>query len=674
MSPGRTLIGATGCAGVLACFGDPVPLPTRDPAERSWPMHAIDDRYRGANALGEGDVDGDGRLDFVTNYEFDQRYVIAFNPGPAGEVRSLWPRVTAYVPPLLDATSGIDTETAALGDFDGDGNLDVAAGQGTHGEKTEWWEGREPGLRIVWGPPRAQVRDAAAWRDGGLVPASDAAGHYHWVLARDLNSDGLVDVLAGGRVNVENGRRAGIAWLEAPAEASARRDLAKWTLHPIDPDTLGGHGVTTADLDSDGDLDLLNANADFDTPDAEETIVWYENPGPASPALRRPWKQTEIYRGPEFSTKPQLAIGDLDRDGLDDFVTQVRDAIYWFRATGQHPPAWERIAIPKHPMAQWLSRPIKLADLDGDGHLDIVGMLEHERSVIPPDKASVYWMRYEGERPRADNWITRPIKWGSGETMAIPSFGEKWDQLRITDVDEDGDLDIVGNIEEWWVQSPHEMVPFYDRRANPSSVSVVWFENRMRETPFRHAERDGIAALEAERALRLDDGTWVERSRYEGFAGHGYLQAHHSLHPWLESPSAAFVRLLRHLRFASLAPDDTFGARYAVDLAGGSYALWLRAWIPSTWGYLLGGARSNAVFVGVDGSEEIELVAGDAFERWTWLRAPEPLELARGAHELTLKVSERGFAVDRIFLSARTDFAPAAPGPAETLAADVSRP
>ncbi len=44
----------------------------------AWPMHAVDGRYRGANGLGPADVNGDGRRDYVTNYEFDQRWI----PGP----------------------------------------------------------------------------------------------------------------------------------------------------------------------------------------------------------------------------------------------------------------------------------------------------------------------------------------------------------------------------------------------------------------------------------------------------------------------------------------------------------------------------------------------------------------------------------------------------------------
>ena len=49
--------------------------------------------FRGANALGAGDVNKDGFADYVTNYEFDQRYVIAFHPGVTGEASDPWPTV-----------------------------------------------------------------------------------------------------------------------------------------------------------------------------------------------------------------------------------------------------------------------------------------------------------------------------------------------------------------------------------------------------------------------------------------------------------------------------------------------------------------------------------------------------------------------------------------------------
>ena len=63
----------------------------------AWPMHAIESRLRGPNALGPGDVNGDGYMDYVTNYEFDQRYVVHLHPGDPDAARRPWPRVVAFL-------------------------------------------------------------------------------------------------------------------------------------------------------------------------------------------------------------------------------------------------------------------------------------------------------------------------------------------------------------------------------------------------------------------------------------------------------------------------------------------------------------------------------------------------------------------------------------------------
>ena len=97
-------------------------------------------------------------------------------------------------------------------------------------------------------------------------------------------------------------------------------------------------------------------------------------------------------------------------------------------------------------------QPIRVKDIDGDGRLDLVGMLIHEEGDLPGTKAAAFWMKYKGLEPRANNWTTHVIKWGSGKTMMLAGFGfgEKWDQVNFADVDRDGDQDIVANCEEWW--------------------------------------------------------------------------------------------------------------------------------------------------------------------------------------------------------------------------------
>lgn len=613
-------------------------------------MHPIASRFRGANALGAGDVNKDGFADYVTNYEFDQRYVIAFHPGVTGKVVSEpWPTVVAWRPEPLENGNGVNPEDAALGDFDGDGNLDVVTAQGW--SSLPFWEGSEPGVRLVWGPAPADVLDESAWVDGGRIPATVDRGHLIYVVPYDVNGDGALDIVSGGRIHGGNERRGGVVWIEGPHRTEDRRDLSLWQVHDIDPDQFSAHGLVLTDVDQDGDDDIALANADFDTPEEEEKVIWYENPGTGSPAQKGPWPEHLIYQGDEFFAKPQIAVADLDGDGLNDLFTQTAEDIYYFKKTGTAPVVWQRIVIRKDPVAQWLARPIRAMDINGDDRLDLVGMLIHEEGDLPGTKAAAFWMEYEGAEPRADNWTTHVIKWGAGRTMMLGvfGFGEKWDQVNFADLDRDGDLDIVANCEEWW-EDDIEFRFFWDPSVDPQSVAVVWFENRLHESPYTFSDQDGLCVMEAEHPTDLMDGTWIARTLYPGYSGGGYMQDHNALSPrgseW----------------------TDTRGLEYAVEVAGGTYHVWLRRWVPERWGLLLGRSESNSAWMGLDGEALGSILDNEdgGYGEWTWRRAGHSIQLTPGRHILNLRIREGGYAVDRVLLSSDAEYAPSGLGPAET--------
>jgi hypothetical protein len=455
------------CNEATSCMTSAADAPTATLTDLpAWDMHLIDNEYYNHNSLSPGDVNGDGLDDYAVIHEMSTGgyYTILLHPGRGGDPRRPWQKAIVG--------TGKNVEHSVFGDFDGDGAMDIAGADGLV-------KGIGAGLKMLWGPGKSRVTDRAAWTDGGYFPVTVGRGHYLWVQAMDVNGDGALDLVAGGRVqgthgleNQEGKRTAGIVWLEAPTERAERRDLSKWTLHDIDPESKGGHGFIFADIDGDGDLDIVNCNADWNTFDHEEAVVWYENPGHGTAeqraAQRRPWRLHTVYRGGEFYSKAQVAAGDLNGDGKLDLCVQTVDHLYVF-LQGTTPDDWTHLPVRKHEVARWLPRPLKLVDLDGNGRLDVVGALIHdEKGALPAGKAAVFVMSFSGAAPTTDNWTTRVIKWSDGADTGQKFRGEKWDTLDFADIDGDGDLDIIANAEE-----------HYDLQRR-TIVGVVWFENPAR--------------------------------------------------------------------------------------------------------------------------------------------------------------------------------------------------
>lgn len=428
---------------------------SRDPG---WTMHHIHDDYIIANSLQAGDVNQDGFDDYSVIDERLGLQTIIFHPGPNGDVRKPWSRV------VLGQTG--NPEYSCLGDLDGDGNLDLVVVEGDDLER-----GYSTGVRIWWGPTPDKVADPAAWTDAGHIPGS--GGHqYLYCLVSDLNLDGRPDILVGGRRHKTTKAFAGIRWLTGPAEGP-RRELNRWQMHFIDPDALSGHGLVIADVNEDGRPDVLVANADWDTPKFDQDVAWYENPADPD-AVTRPWTKHFIWKiATKYYPKPQIAVGDLDGDGHDDLATQTQNFVEVFRKDMADPADYfTKTNIQKPDWVQWVGRPIKIADLDGDGKPEIIAGLIHLDGLLPADKASVFMMKQVGDPFDKDGWSFHPIKWSDGYNSRAQWIGEKWDHLLVTDVDGDGDADIVGNVEEHFRRGPD---------GQPQSFfSVVWFENPLK--------------------------------------------------------------------------------------------------------------------------------------------------------------------------------------------------
>jgi len=410
-----------------------------------WNIHTIDNPgFLLPNGLDAADLNDDGYLDFLTNYEWDGKIRIAFHPG-ISLVKKSWPAITIG--------SVENAESAAFGDFDGDGNIDVVVAHGS-----ELFS--HSGVFFIWGPNSNSVMNSKAWKTSKDIIGSVDRGQYHFIKGYDINGDGISDVVVGGRgINP----RAGLKWIEAPINPLQRRNISQWQIHDIDPKLESGHGFIFGDIDQDGDDDIVLCNSDWDTKNSDEKIIWYENLGIGTDAQRYPWPKHIIYQGSEFYTKEQVEIFDLTGDNYPEVLIQTMNEIYVFK-NPQNLSSWELVKILKTPETCWRARPIRIGDINNDSKPDILGMLIHDSGRLPRKKASVFWMEYTGTDPISSEWETHVIKWGDDFLGIGPYNGEKWDQCLFDDVDRDGDIDIVANCEEF------STLGFV-------YISVVWFEN-----------------------------------------------------------------------------------------------------------------------------------------------------------------------------------------------------
>ena len=415
-----------------------------------WKMRTIDNPgYLIPNGLEAYDVDGNGHLDYLTNYEWDGFIRIAFHPG-LSMLKSVekWEAITI---------GHIDNaENVAFGDFDGDGNIDVVVCSGEE-------MGANGGIKFIWGPGQADAKNPAKWIQSELILHTIGAGQFHYIKSLDMNGDEVDDIVVGGRGAPI---RAGLRWIEAPSTPADRRDPSKWVSRMIDAELESGHGFEFADLDNDGDLDLVLCNSDWDTLPEQMAVIVYENPGNDTEAQKEAWPKHILYRGTEFYSKEHVATYDLDGDSFKDVAMQTVDHIYLFKNPGNLSMPWELIEINKPDEIKWRGRPITIGDLNGDGKAEIVGGLIHKDGYLPESKAAIFYLQCSGANPFNSTWDLLVIKWSDGFFGLGKWNGEKWDNILLIDVDNDGDLDLVANVEEF-------------HTFGFCFMSVVWFENEL---------------------------------------------------------------------------------------------------------------------------------------------------------------------------------------------------
>ncbi|MCB2213126.1 T9SS type A sorting domain-containing protein [bacterium] len=295
------------------------------------------------------------------------------------------------------AGSGINfASQLCAADFDGDGDMDLAApdGEPYYNAKIHMYENLGGG----------------DFADHILVTGLVSP---RGVNAVDLDQDGDMDLLCTDRA--VNGL---VFWLENDGTGD-------FTYHLAGNNLDGGERSCAADFDDDGDLDLASVesgnNSDWD-------VSWWENDG--SQNFTRHLVDEDFWGATHVNTT------DLNQDGRVDILATSGYAENWGKVTwymNMGDGTFERhIVLDQFDRA---GNPVA-ADMNGDGILDLL--------ATSADLNTVAWLEGDGT-PEDGGWIEHDLT-----TTYQQAHG-----LNVADLDGDGAMDIVtcawtGDQVSWW--------------------------------------------------------------------------------------------------------------------------------------------------------------------------------------------------------------------------------
>ncbi|MCP4697336.1 MAG: VCBS repeat-containing protein [Gammaproteobacteria bacterium] len=354
-----------------------------------------------------GDVDGDGDLD-------------AFVPNYASQADKVW--LNDGTGCFTDSGQNLDpgnrySNTAILTDLDGDGDLDAF-------------------VLHNGGFISAAIHSAVLWNDGTGI-FTDSGQHLFnedaWGIdLGDLDGDGDLDAFIANAWN-----RANKVWLNEGSGVFSDSGQSLGNSH--------SHRLALGDLDGDGDLDAFVPNA------GQPNKVWLNDGAGIF---------TDSGQAIGNSQSLGVALEDLDGDGdLDAFISNrhgqpnkvwLNDGSGIFSDSGQN-------------LGNSSSKETVLADLDNDGDLD---------AFVPNEGANKIWL---------NNGLG--IFTDSGQ-----NFGNSTSmKATLGDLDGDGDLDaFVSNRENqankvWLNQSP---LPPAAESCEPGKQAVYDLETEILDIPY----------------------------------------------------------------------------------------------------------------------------------------------------------------------------------------------
>lgn len=293
-----------------------------------WPIHLIA-TIEGvhANDMQVADMDADGKLDVVIRHKVPDAVQILFQ-----DSKSTWQVKMAH--------TGQAGEGLAVGDIDQDGLPDISI--------TGHWLKSPADAR----QGNYQRYDIEAGYKAINKGTKDALG--------DLNGDGRLDLVLSPAeaFPAYGGANYDLAWYEGPTDPLQSK---AWKKHLIRADYNHGHCLKLADMDQDGDLDILSARAW----EARDIRIFWNEQGDFS-------NSTQVTAGKGIYSG---AVADMDGDGDLDIVGEdqyAHDARpWWYENRGMSKTSYPSIFLVRDKTAGFTSVE-ELKHSSRNGHREVL--------------------------------------------------------------------------------------------------------------------------------------------------------------------------------------------------------------------------------------------------------------------------------------------------------------
>ncbi|MEM7029500.1 MAG: FG-GAP-like repeat-containing protein [Chloroflexota bacterium] len=305
-------------------------------------------------------------------------------------------------------------------------------------------------------------------------PASNTVRFDHLA---PFHAGEVVVVDASSQVkNIEGTNLTPHTWQFTAEAMGGDGDGSSWQKQTISSNFNGAWSVTAADVDSDGDLDILG------TAFIADDVVWWKNDGNQN--------FSEHIIAANFDGAFSVAVADIDGDGDLDILgaAYLGNDIAWWENDGNE-------NFTEHTIADNFggAYTVYAADVDGDGDIDILG------AAYTDDK--ITWWENDGNQNFTEHTIAANIEGAFSVTVA--------------DVDGDGDPDVLGAAYDaddiaWWENDGNQNFTEHTIATNFDGSASVYAADM---------DADGdLDVLGA--AYEADAITWWENDGNQNFTEH----------------------------------------------------------------------------------------------------------------------------------------------------------